>query len=105
MKDGRFEGVSCWESTPTTLETIILRRDGKELAIDFNVDNYRFTVVLNRNENGKYEGEFTRTYGGEIYRDKCSCKLFEDEEGIFIFGRWKEDGANYTWWAECQSLE
>lgn len=105
MKDGKFEGVTGWESEPTTLRTAILRGGGKELAVDFDIDGYKFTAILTKNENGKYEGNFTRQLGGEKYIGSTSCKLFEDGEDIFLFGRWQEEGSTYTWWAELLPLE
>lgn len=105
MNDGKFEGVTGWDAETTTLKTAILRSGGKELAVDFDFDGYKFTATLMKNENGRYEGAFTRQNGGEKYVGNTSCKLFEDGDGVILFGRWHEEGSIYTWWAELQPLD
>lgn len=98
MKDGKYKGDTGWVSEPTTLKDAILRNGNEELVVDF--DNY--TAALKQTINGKYEGTFT-CKGGE--KGKCSCKLFEDGEGIFLLGSWHEKSSTYTWWARLQTFE
>lgn len=105
MKDGKFEGFSIWESEPTSFKTVILRSSGEELAVDFDSNGFKYTAVMKKTSSRKFQGTFTRIVGSEKHIGSCSCKLFEDEAEVYLFGRWHEDDLDYTWYAEFQSLD
>ena len=105
MKDAKYVGLTDWALAPTTRKNAILRENNKELASDFEQDGRKYTATLKQTINGEYKGTFIRQQGGEKYTSNCSCKLFEDGEDIFLFGRWQEDGFSYNWWARLETWE
>lgn len=105
MKDGKLEGFSVWESEPTSFKTVLLRNQGEELAVDFEANGFKYTAIMQKAGDRKFQGIFTRMSGSKKYVGNISCKLFEDDDEVYLFGRWQEDDVSYTWYAEFQNLD
>jgi hypothetical protein len=41
----------------------------------------------------------------ETPSDKATCRLYSNEEGYVLIGKWVEDGSDYFWWAEVHKVD
>ncbi len=103
MRDGLFEGVTGWNisSSNTMIDKFIIRQSGMNIALEFkykdeNLKIHNYTVLLKRTEtDDTYRGRFQ---SGDDSGD-VSCKLFDYNGDILLFGRWIENNTPCEWWA------
>ncbi|WP_028490143.1 hypothetical protein [Thiothrix lacustris] len=107
MRDGVFEGRTSWDSVDTQkIERTIISQSGMKLTIEFLNEEGRYTASLQRTDvDDTYRGQFILRSGKNTSTGKVSCKLFNYDDDIVLFGRWIEDNIPYYWWAELYEVE
>ncbi|HHQ4939183.1 TPA: hypothetical protein ACSP74_002475 [Aeromonas veronii] len=103
MQDGTYSGVVGWLPPDDAYDlNIIVRRNGGELAFDFLIDDCSYTAKLTKcgELDHVYSGEYSRTEGGVVTREKAHCSLLNDGDRWVVYGFWIEDGLRYTWSGE-----
>lgn len=63
-------------------------------------DEWTYTIELERQETGRYSGEWHYWDKGELVKDHAYADLFTSEDMHLLFGGWHEDQDKYTWWVQ-----
>jgi len=104
----KFVGTTAWaepaHSDEASVDRAILQTPD-ELVVDFVYDGRHYTATLRRTAGSEFRGKYTTQWEGKHYEGNASCRLFTSVDGVFLFGRWSEDGDNYIWWADLNAVE
>ncbi|MGQ0750208.1 MAG: hypothetical protein ACT4PS_06725 [Betaproteobacteria bacterium] len=104
----KFVGSCGWfeinETERTTVERAILR-DADSLLVECEYERRKYSLNLKRKHGRNFEGGCTVQSGRDTWLVTVECKLLADGEDAIVFGRWKEEGEGYYWWAQLEQVE
>ena len=78
-------------------------RSADEIVIGCVSQHAEYTVRLRRTGNSCFEGDFDK--GNQKSFGHASCRIYSNEEGHVLIGKWVEDGSDYYFWAELNRVE
>ena len=85
---------------PTEVKRAIFRPPD-EIVFDCVSQGANYNIKLNRIRANRFEG----TWSSRNFSDKATCRLYSNEEGYVLIGKWVEDGSDYFWWAEVHEVD
>src|SRR5580765_3347560 len=105
----KFTGTTGWlDSDDHFLQADVIRailRDNDELVLQFEYQGWQYNALLRRQEGSLFEGEFEGQKGKWSSPVKATGMLYTNERGYLISGTWLEDGIEFKWWTELESVE
>jgi hypothetical protein len=70
-------------------------RTDSELALSLEYEGRSYEVSLKRQSGHTFSGSWSRREGNIEFNELLTCKVFTDENELFLFGLWKEDRIEY----------
>lgn len=107
----KFSGFTNWtqQASATSPGCQVLRvilRDDSELVFDFVWDEWIYSVKLRRDaDSDRFTGEFEATQGARRAQLRADCRVYSNNTGICLVGRWFEDDNDFMWWAEFAKVD
>ena len=77
----------------------------ERLDIDLKNGGYRYLVKLIRGAGDDYRGDWTYSHRGESTSESVSGTLYQSSQGYLLFGRWLEEGTDYTWCVKFDTVD
>ncbi len=87
----KFVGSCSFDYEPVSIKRAIYRSQN-EIVIEFDSENYLYTVNLKSTDGRIFEGQYTAKQGGKIENGNVKAKMYWDETGPLLVGSWSEDG-------------
>lgn len=91
------------ETERVRVERAIL--NGDTLLLDCEYERRSYPLKLIRTTGNNFEGGCAVRSGREDWTVTADCKLVIGGDEALIFGRWKEYGDSYYWWAVLEAVE
>jgi hypothetical protein len=92
-------------SPPGTPVLRAIFRTKNTIVLNFEHSEWHYSGTLERTDRSRFSGVLNATHGSRQAVIDVHCSLFENEDGYFLFGRWLEDGDEWTWWAAFEIVE
>jgi hypothetical protein len=81
-------------------------RNDNEIVIDLETEEgHRLSIKLKRRSGDLFDGNWSYLWGGTTFSDSASGTLYCSSAGYLLFGKWREEGEDYYWWAELSTVE
>jgi hypothetical protein len=110
LYDFDFSGLYKPKTGETEMTTTVITHSIiEEYMIEFSTEAYdyeginlSYNVHLLIDDTGrKYVGRHTRDDKPES-EGEVTCELYSNSKTYFLYGKWTEDGKDYTWWARIE---
>jgi len=99
----KFIGSCSFDYEPVSIKRAIYRSQN-EIAIEFDSDNYLYTVNLRSTDGRIFEGQYVARQGGEVENGNVKAKVYWDETGPLLVGNWDE-GGSAKWFVKLTEVE
>ena len=99
----KFVGSCSFDYEPVSIKRAIYRNQN-EIVIEFDSEDYLYTVNLKSNDGRIFEGRYEARQGGEVENGNVRAKVYWDETGPLLVGSWSEDG-NAKWFVKLTEVE
>lgn len=107
-KPVKLLGPAKWVESGSCADCRIRRvilRDADTLVVEIESGAYRYLFNLERQHGEYFAGTCTCEHNGKTYTDRASCSLYPSSSGYFLFGTWTEEGSDYVWWADLNTVD
>ncbi len=99
----KFIGSCGFDYDQVSINRAIYRSQ-KEIIIEFDSEDFLYTVNLKSTDGRIFEGQYTARQGGKVENGNVNAKVYWDETGPLLVGSWNENG-NAKWFVKLTEVE